>query len=208
MSIKAMKSLNEAGIKCTALTKGILPAELAELSPQNEYGITLVTLDEQFRVQYEPESAPLTERLAALRLLHDRGCHTWVSIEPYPTPNFVKQDLMPLLEAVSFTDRIIFGRMNYNKRVSGYDGAKQFYNDEAEKVIRFCHERHIDVHIKEGTIFEPRFAAQSKSHNAIRNMVMSCKSCMGILSTPKIPLCRCGNPSKRYWSTAVYTEMF
>ena len=116
MSIHAMRRLNEDGIKCTALTKGILPAELVELSPQNEYGITLVTLEEQFREQYEPGSAPLADRLAALRSLHDHGCHTWVSIEPYPTPNFVRPDLMALLEAVSFTERIIFGRMNYNKR--------------------------------------------------------------------------------------------
>ena len=154
MSIHAMRRLNEDGIKCTALTKGILPAELVELSPQNEYGITLVTLEEQFREQYEPGSAPLADRLAALRSLHDHGCHTWVSIEPYPTPNFVRPDLRALLEAVSFTERIIFGRMNYNKRVSEYDGAKQFFNMEAEKVISFCREKHIDFHIKEGTITE------------------------------------------------------
>ena len=60
MSIHAMRRLNEDGIKCTALTKGILPAELVELSPQNEYGITLVTLEEQFREQYEPGSAPVS----------------------------------------------------------------------------------------------------------------------------------------------------
>ena len=37
----AIRKLNEAGIKCTTLTKGLLPIELAELSPENEYGITL-----------------------------------------------------------------------------------------------------------------------------------------------------------------------
>ena len=35
MSIAIIKKLNEAGIKCTALTKGILPIELADLSPEN-----------------------------------------------------------------------------------------------------------------------------------------------------------------------------
>ena len=45
MSIAAIRKLNEAGIKCTTLTKGLLPIELAELSPENEYGITLITLD-------------------------------------------------------------------------------------------------------------------------------------------------------------------
>lgn len=154
MSIAAIRRLNQAGIKCTALTKGILPAELAELDRLNEYGITLVTLDEHFREEYEPGSALLAERLAALRYLHDHGCRTWVSVEPYPTPNFVKQELAPILEAISFTDRIIFGRLNYNKRVSEYADAKDFFNKAANQVIRFCEERHIDYHIKEGTITE------------------------------------------------------
>ena len=89
MSIAAIRKLNEAGIKCTTLTKGLLPIELAELSPENEYGITLITLDEAYREQMEPGAVPCAERLAALGALHDAGCKTWVSMEPYPTPNMV-----------------------------------------------------------------------------------------------------------------------
>ena len=48
MSLAAIKKLNGAGIKCTVLTKGILPVELAELSQDNEYGITVVSLDKSF----------------------------------------------------------------------------------------------------------------------------------------------------------------
>ena len=44
MSIAAIRKLNEAGIRCTTLTKGLLPIELSGLSPENEYGITLITL--------------------------------------------------------------------------------------------------------------------------------------------------------------------
>lgn len=40
MSIAAIKKLNAAGIKCTTLTKGLLPIELATLSKDNEHGIT------------------------------------------------------------------------------------------------------------------------------------------------------------------------
>ena len=43
MSIAAIRKLNEAGIKCTTLTKGLLPIELAELSPENEYSYKLFT---------------------------------------------------------------------------------------------------------------------------------------------------------------------
>jgi len=152
MSIAAIRKLNAAGIKCTALTKGILPIELAELSKENEYGITFVSMNEEYRAKMEPGAAPYAERLAALRALHDAGCKTWVSMEPYPTPNLIEQNLHDLLEAVSFVDKIIFGRTNYSTEVSSYKDHKAYYNELAAKVISFCEERGIQYHIKEKTI--------------------------------------------------------
>lgn len=152
MSISIIQKLNTAGIKCTVLTKGLLPQKLAELSPENEYGITLVSLDEKFRQEMEPHSAPFQERVQALSNLHNYGCKTWVSIEPYPTPNFIIQDLITILEAVSFCDKIIFGRLNYNKKVSEYKEHKKFYNDCAQAVIDYCKAHRINYHIKKGTI--------------------------------------------------------
>lgn len=92
MSLAAIKKLNAAGIRCTVLTKGLLPIELTDLSQKNEYGITLISLDEDFRKQVEPNASSYSERIASLKALHDKGCHTWVSIEPYPTPNLIHQD--------------------------------------------------------------------------------------------------------------------
>lgn len=152
MSIAAIRKLNEAGIKCTVLTKGILPQELASLSRENEYGITLVSLSESFRREMEPGSAPLNDRLNSLKALHDAGCKTWVSIEPYPTPNIVEQDLGAILLSLSFVDRIVFGRMNYSSRVTAYKDNKAFFNRCAKEVIAFCRENGISCHIKEGTI--------------------------------------------------------
>lgn len=154
MSIAIIKKLNTAGIKCTVLTKGILPACLAELSSENEYGITLVSLDEAFRREMEPNTAPFFERIQALKVLHDAGCKTWVSMEPYPTPNFIEQDLNALLDSISFCDKIIFGRLNYNKKVSEYKGYKQFFNACAQVVIDYCQRTDKKYHIKEGTITE------------------------------------------------------
>ncbi len=152
MSIAIIKKLNASGIKCSVLTKGILPVKLSELSRENEYGITLVSLDENFRRDMEPNSAPFAERIKALECLHNAGCKTWVSIEPYPTPNFIDQDLRAILETVSFCDRIIFGRLNYNKKVSEYKQYKQFFNECAQTVIEYCKMKAIDYHIKDGTI--------------------------------------------------------
>ena len=152
MAIAAIKKLNAAGIKCTALTKGILPIELAELSKENEYGITFISLNEEYRAKIEPGAAPYADRLAALRALHDAGCRTWVSMEPYPAPNLIDQNLHDLLEAVSFVDKIIFGRTNYSTEVSAYKEHKAYYNKLASEVISFCEERGIQYHIKEKTI--------------------------------------------------------
>lgn len=154
MSMAAIRKLNEAGIKCITLTKSLLPIELVELSKDNEHGITLITLDEIYREQMEPGAVPCAERLAALRALHDAGFKTWISIEPYPTPNMVEQDLHEILDAVSFVDRIIFGRTNYSKVTNSYEGHKHFYNECAAEVIAFCYEHGIDYHIKEKTITE------------------------------------------------------
>lgn len=154
MAISAITKLNAAGIKCTVLTKGILPRSLVQLSKENEYGITLVSLEEKYRERMEPGAAPYQKRLEALKALHDAGCKTWVSIEPYPTPNLIEQDLIKLLNAVNFTDKIIFGRTNYSKEASSYIGHKDFYNKLASEVINYCDEHSIQYHIKEKTITE------------------------------------------------------
>lgn len=156
MSLAAIEMLNAAGIKCIVLTKGILPIELADRKKyplENEYGITLISMDEDYRKKKEPYAAPYMDRLVAMKTLHDRGCKTWVSMEPYPTPNQIEQELQELLEVVSFVDKIIFGRTNYCTEVSkGYPEHKYFYNVKAQEVIDFCVQREIDYHIKEKTI--------------------------------------------------------
>ena len=156
MSIRAIQKLNEAGIKCTVLTKGILPLELSNLSRENEYGITLISFDEEYRKRMEPHAAPYEDRLKSLKRLHEAGCKTWISMEPYPTPNLIQQSLIRLLEKVSFVDKIIFGRTNYSKEVSLYADHKSFYNEKAKDVVRFCKKHNIAYHIKEGTISKIR----------------------------------------------------
>lgn len=152
MTIEAIKKINSFGIKCTVLTKGILPAELLALSPINEYGITLVSLSEEYRKKYEPYSSTYIERIESLYNLHTNGLKTWVSIEPYPTPNIIEQNIIDILEKISFTNKIIFGRTNYSKFISAYKEHRLFYNQEAKKVIQYCKKNKIDFHIKKGTI--------------------------------------------------------
>jgi len=152
MSLTAIEKLNASGIKCTVLTKGLLPIELARYLPENEYGITLISLDEEYRRRIEPGAASYHDRLAAFRALHDQGCHTWVSIEPYPTPNLIEQNLVTILDSVNFADKIIFGRTNYSKEINSYANNIVFYNEQAALVIAYCNKHGIQYHIKRGTI--------------------------------------------------------
>jgi DNA repair photolyase len=154
MSLAAIKKLNDAGIKCSVLTKGLLPITLADYSKENEYGITLVSLDEAFRERIEPGAASYKDRLAALKSMHGKGCKTWVSVEPYPTPNLIDQYLYEILQAISFTDKVIFGRTNYSKEISSYTDHKVFFDQQAKEVIEFCTRHDIQYHIKTGTMIE------------------------------------------------------
>lgn len=159
MSLKLIRRLNSENIPCTILTKGVYPKEIAsdgELMKENEYGITLVSLDENFRKSFEPGASKLTERIQSLMYLHEKGLKTWVSIEPYPTPNIIRQDLIEILRTVSFVDEIIFGRLNYSARIKDFPYAKAFYSSQAEAVMNFCERNNIADHIKDGTITEVR----------------------------------------------------
>jgi len=154
MTLKIIEKLNNEGIKCTVLTKGLYPKILTidgKFNRDNEYGITLVSLDSHFKKEFEPYSPDFEDRIAALKFLHDKGLKTWVSIEPYPTPNIVEQNIEDLLGKISFVDKIIFGKMNYNVSSNKFDSNWEYYKECAQKLIRFCKEKNIRYHIKQGT---------------------------------------------------------
>lgn len=157
LTLKIIEKLNKDNIRCTVLTKGVYPKKLAntkKYSKENTYGITLVSLDKDFKKKIEPFSAPFKDRIDGLKYLHNRGLKTWVSIEPYPTPNLIQQDLLKILRKISFADKIIFGRLNYRAALSYLlsEKDKEFYEQRANEVILFCKKRGIDCHVKSGTL--------------------------------------------------------
>jgi DNA repair photolyase len=146
MSLRIIEKINSAGLACDILTKGILPGELAgrSFSKGNRYGISIISLDEQFRLRWEPGAAPYAERTGALRHLHDRGFSTYAHIEPYPTPNIIKQDFKALLNAVVFVDSIYFSGWNYNPVTDRYPDREVFYAGLARELQIFCRRHGID----------------------------------------------------------------
>jgi len=163
LSLRIIEKLNINGIRSTSLTKGIYPKRLTnkkKYGKDNIYGITLVSLDEKFRKKFEPYSAPFKKRISALKYLSERGLRTWVSIEPYPTPNLVEQDFSEILDAVSFANRIIFGRLNYNVKSTQFKHNAEFYEYCVEELVKFCKKNRIEYHVKEGT--QKRYAKKTE----------------------------------------------
>jgi len=141
LSLKLISLINSFNIRCSVLTKGILPKELGDkerFNADNVYGISLISLNEEFRKQWEPGKISYTERIEALKQLHENGCKTLAHIEPYPTPNILKQDLLEIMEVIKFVDYIHFSGWNYNNRIKMFPGFQQFYYEQSNLVKYFC----------------------------------------------------------------------
>ena len=153
LSLEVIKKINDYNLPVEVLTKGVYPKEVINVSrhSDNIFGISLISLDEDFRVEYEPYSAMYEERINSLKYLHKAGLKTWVSIEPYPTPNMCEQKIEDILEKVKFVDYIVFGRWNYNKKINQYTDYQNFYNTQCKIVREFCMKQGIKLHIKDKT---------------------------------------------------------
>ena len=150
LSLAIIGRLNAHGVRASVLTKGVLPAELADARYDrgNTVGISLVSLDEGFRRRFEPFAAPYRERIEALERLHAAGCRTLVHIEPYPTPNIMRQEIGPLLEAVAFVDELYFGGWNYSPLAGASSERDLFYRSQGRVVRAFCQQHRIRVTVE------------------------------------------------------------
>lgn len=177
MTLSAMNMFRKQGIAVTTLTKSdygfadkfpspIIPSlvgfqNYGANGVNNYYGISLISLDEDFRKRWEPGTAPYKDRIASLKALHDAGMKTWVSVEPYPfpfaweKPSFEEFTLLEdLLNELTFVDLIVFGRWNYSADHSSISPGRlnDFYKQCALDVGVFCVANDIECIIKEGTV--------------------------------------------------------
>ena len=143
-----LRLLTDQGIKVTVLTKGDLTdaigAERGIVPQRVRYGITLVSLDETWRQTWEPGAAPLAERIRGLRLKHDQGFDTWVSIEPFPPQQFFTHKACDLLRAVPFVNKAILGRWNY----ANLYGDAEWYAAAAIEFMDTCKQIGIKGYVK------------------------------------------------------------
>ncbi len=151
LTLEIISLFNKNKIKVVTLTKGFYPEELllSDFLRENEYGITLVSLNNEFKRRFEPYSAPYQKRISSLYRLHKEGLKTWVIIEPFPTPNLdpTADNIYQLLKRISFVDEIIFGKMNYNPEIKYFKEYEKFYRRTSQIVKNFCNEHKIRCNI-------------------------------------------------------------
>jgi DNA repair photolyase len=121
-------------------------------TPEIRHGMTVVSKSEDFKKQWEPDALSIIGRIIKLRIAsRTEGFYTWVSMEPYPTPEIWNQNIIDILEEIKNVNFIIYGRWNYDKRGSS-PAAKEFYKATVGEFIDWCKSNGIRYHVKRDTM--------------------------------------------------------
>lgn len=126
-SLDIIREFKKNNIRFKTLTKGAIPYEaiieieknevpldMFESPVRNSYGISLVSLDEEFRQKWEPFACPYSERISALEKVAQAGLDTYVYMEPFSPADTSPRDFKILLNHIRFVKKIIFGSWQYN----------------------------------------------------------------------------------------------
>ncbi len=119
----ALSALLTANLNISILTKGgersLADINLLEhYADHVRYGASLVFNCDIESLRYEPNAAPTSKRIQALRTVHDKGIRTWVSLEPaWSIP-----DALRIIEKTyEFVDIYMVGKLNYHPHASEVD---------------------------------------------------------------------------------------
>jgi DNA repair photolyase len=111
---KVIKLLLAYNRRFTVLTKGGTRAsrdfDLLSRSKNSGFGSTLVFTDQKLADTWEPGTASLDDRVAAIEKAHRRGIPTWVSIEPVIVPD---QAIELVRRYHAIVDHWKVGKVNY-----------------------------------------------------------------------------------------------
>lgn len=126
---KALELFDEYRIKAQILTKGGTRAcRDFDLILKNgwKFATTLVFSKEASRREWEPNAAPLADRVEAIKRAHALGIKTWVSIEPVIYPG---QALYIIERLSDFVDFWKVGKINHFPEIERQADWKQFTSD-------------------------------------------------------------------------------
>jgi len=163
LSLQIIKKLSDNNIKVKTLTKGEIPSDkIVEIENSrllkveddlfatrednviNEYGITITSLNENYRVRYEPDTAPFELRIRSLKELSDNKLYTYVYCEPFSPAMTSIVEFKKLLNEIKFIKKIYFGSWQYNEKFSNKSTYKEYIN----YLVDFCKDNNIEVKLK------------------------------------------------------------
>jgi len=111
---QAIKKLMENELRFTILTKGgtraVRDFDLLENYAKCSFGTTIVFLDQNMASEWEPNAPVIADRIEAIRIAHEKGIQTWVSLEPVI-------DVDQAFQVIAFLHRWVdfwrIGKINY-----------------------------------------------------------------------------------------------
>ena len=119
---QALEILIEDGLRFTILTKGGIRAsrdfELLARYKKASFGSTLVLTSQKDADCWEPYAAPVRDRIKAVKLAHDKGIRTWISMEPVIDP---AQAIQLVKELHPVVDHWKVGKLNYREEAHNVD---------------------------------------------------------------------------------------
>lgn len=138
---QVIEALIEYELPFTVLTKSPLvrrDIDLFQGYDRCRVGLTIMTLDDDFRKQLEPNAPPITERCDALETLKSAGISTYCSVEPIMSDG--RSDPIEIVNQLKdYVDLFEFGKWN-PKFAKGipvrYD--EQWYVDTFRKLNWYC----------------------------------------------------------------------
>lgn len=129
---RAIQIMHKYGFAVQVLTKGGMRAsrDFDLLSEKDAFATTLTFLNADTSRQWEPGAASPRDRIEAIRLAHEAGIPTWVSLEPVIDP---EETLRIIDETHAIVDLYKVGKLNYHKAANLVDWAK-FHRDVVERL--------------------------------------------------------------------------
>jgi DNA repair photolyase len=133
--------LRENNLPFTVLTKStnvLRDLDLFVGYAKCRVGFTIITLDDNFRKEYEPNSSPIEERCEALKILKDNGIPTYCSVEPI-LPCEESNPIQIVKTLREYVDLFEFGKLNLSDEERIPDRCHdEYYRQVFRNLIPYC----------------------------------------------------------------------
>ena len=146
----ALSIMREFDIPFSVLTKGANADRDFDLYGNDDlFGMTLTLTNPADVRLWEPNAASPIRRLYLLKTAHEKGIHTWVSLEPVIDP---AQTLRIIDLTHEYVEHYAVGKLNYHPLAKTIDWA-QFLRDVLTKLKQYGNSYYIKESLREYEVY-------------------------------------------------------